>query len=114
MADIIKVPVEIQEPATLSVGGAHATDLREIIAGVVSVDLPSINAAAIGSASAAVTGLTANHRVLISPVEAAITDAPAHIVAAVGIAGGFQVTAYNSSGAAVNATARNVNYFAFR
>ena len=109
MGDVIKVPLQIGGS-----GVGEATAINQILHGTVSIDLPSVAAAgAVGSASAAINGMTSAFSVLLLP-RAWVASESVIIAAAVGIAGGVQVTATNPSAVAIDATAATFQYFAWR
>jgi anti-sigma factor RsiW len=114
MSNIFRNRIKILSPATLSVGTIDATNIIEIISGVVLLDLPAIGTLGISAASAVVNGLTASHRVLVGFQASPVADAPLHVVASIGIAGGFQVTAYNSHTGSIDGSARSAQFFAWR
>ena len=91
-----------------------ATEIAQILHGQVSIDLPSVAASfAIASASAVAAGLTSLHRVVLMPTSWLASSA-VDIKAAIGIDGGIQVTAMNSSASAVDMGAVTYNFFAWR
>lgn len=105
----------VMSPATLKLGAEGATALSEIIAGTVTIPAISIIAANNSkSASAAVVGLTADHKVLIQATAWAATNESVIYSGAKGIAGGIQVTATNPSASAITTTAQGFSFFAFK
>lgn len=115
MPDIRRVRQQITGPATLKVGGTSATEITEVIHGTVAfVAAGSIAAGAVSAISAAVDGLTANHKVVLFPIDCAASEYHM-IVAAVGVAGGIQVTAQNfRSAASGGLNNRSCNFFAWK
>lgn len=111
--DVHRTDQFIEEPAILKVGKVGATEIAEIIHG--SITIPAITgivAQSSKSASAAFTGLTADHKVVLMPQ--AWAAEPTFIAAAKGIAGGIQLTAVNTSGVSATTTTQSANFFAWK
>ena len=108
MGDVIRVPVQIGGS-----GQTEATAIRQILHGTVAIDLPSINAGAVQSASGSAPGVVAGMNVLVIP-QAWVLNESVIIAAALGIADGIQVTGTNPSAGAINPTSQTFAYWAWR
>ncbi len=123
MPDIIRTDLVIGEnPAAtgstgrLLVGGidaADATPLVQILHGTAAINIPSTAVGAVTTASAAVAGMTASFNVLTLP-QAWAANTPCHIIGAIGIADGFQVSATNAGSATFDPASQTFQYFAWR
>lgn len=93
--------------------GSSGDFFADVKCGTVAVDLPSLAAGVVASASASVPGMTAGHRVLVLP-QAWVLNETVYIAAAIGIADGIQVTGTNPSAGTINATSQTCQFFAWR
>jgi len=114
--NIFKVKTWFKDPATLKIGTVDATEVQSLITGTATLGaLPSMAEGVVASASAAVVGVTAAHRVIAIPQAWIAADSGIYIAAASGIAGGIQVTAGNARSSTVSATtAQAFSYLAWR
>lgn len=108
MADHFKAGVIITDD------GISNREIKDLISGQVTLDFPSAGVSAVVSASATVTGLDSNFKVIGMMASAWETLKPMSIVAAKASANAIIATAANCHSATVDAAAQDFAFMAFK
>jgi hypothetical protein len=95
-------------------GNVNASEVLSILHGEATLDFPSATTGALASASAAVAGMVAGHRVFLTE-NAASEAAMGHVIkCVVAGAGSFTASAVNATSATKDQASTTFSYFAIR